>query len=377
MNVARRLRGRGPSASVDSRKLPDGGGGWNRAAFAPRVTGCGTRSITASFTDPVGLHSMPPPRSATTGCRRPWAVTDGPLTPVGDVAIRTLRKRLETVWSELGQSCGQKHDAERIHQLRVATRRTIAAIDAFRDLFPGKSRSWLEKRLRRIRRAAGKARDLDVLADRLKGQGGTVRQGRSSAGGAARRRLIAMLSRQRDDSRQPIHEVREKLLATDWHAQVERLLEGMAVGHGHVPFQQYARRRFKRLMGRFFARADRRLRDADEIHRLRIEGKKLRYSLEIFATVFPSRVRLKCEKALESLQENLGEFTDHAAAADRLKRWSRQNGIVGERKAIVALKKIESRQADEARRTFAKWWSSARRRTLRRRFERTLRRGTA
>ncbi|MCE9631597.1 MAG: CHAD domain-containing protein [Planctomycetia bacterium] len=304
-------------------------------------------------------------------------MTEATDAPVDDVAIRTLRKRLEAVWSELSKVCGPRHEAERIHQLRVATRRTIAAIDAFDDLLPGKVSSWFEKQLRRIRRAAGNARDLDVLTDRLRGKSGAVSPGRSLAGNAARRRLIAMLSLKRADSRQPIHEVREKLSAADWHAQVERLLDAVAAGRGHTTFRQYARRRFKPLMRRFFARADRRLRDAEEIHRLRIEGKKLRYALEIFAAVFPERVRVKCEKSLELLQENLGEFTDHAAAADRLERWARQEGAVGERKAIGALRKIEAHQADQARRTFVKWWSPARRRSLRRRFEHTLRKGTA
>jgi CHAD domain-containing protein len=317
-------------------------------------------------------------RRATGTRPRSWIVNDGPRTPVDAVAMRTLRHRLEAVWSELLASCQQRHDAERIHRLRVATRRTIAAIDAFRDLMPARSRAWFEKRLRRIRRAAGNARDLDVLTDRLTGQPVATRaEERSPAGRAARRRLISMLTRQRADSRQPIHEIREKLLAADWTGRVELLVEEMAAEPTAMTFRQYARRRFKPIMERFFERADRKLRDDDEIHRLRIEGKKLRYSLEIFAAVFPAAVLGKCEKALEALQENLGEFTDHAAAADRLKRWSRQEGVNAERKAIAALRKAESHHAAAARKTFVKWWSPARRRTLRRRFERTLRRGTA
>jgi CHAD domain-containing protein len=317
-------------------------------------------------------------RRATGTRPRSWIVNDGPRTPVDAVAMRTLRHRLEAVWSELLASCQQRHDAERIHRLRVATRRTIAAIDAFRDLMPARPRAWFEKRLRRIRRAAGNARDLDVLTDRLTGQPVATRaEERSPAGRAARRRLISMLTRQRADSRQPIHEIREKLLAADWTGRVELLVEEMAAEPTAMTFRQYARRRFKPIMERFFERADRKLRDDDEIHRLRIEGKKLRYSLEIFAAVFPAAVLGKCEKALEALQENLGEFTDHAAAADRLKRWSRQEGVNAERKAIAALRKAESHHAAAARKTFVKWWSPARRRTLRRRFERTLRRGTA
>lgn len=316
---------------------------------------------------------MSPSRESKADRRRAWVVGDSPDAPVDGVAIRMLRRRLEAVWSELAAACSHDHDAERVHQLRVATRRTIAALDAFRSLLPRRPREWFRKQLRRIRRAAGEARDLDVLTERLSHRA----TGASTAGRDARRRLVAMLSRQRAKSGRPIHEVRERLLVADWPARVEGLLDAVAARRERRTFGRFARHRLKPLMRRFFVRADHRLRDDDEIHRLRIEGKKLRYALEIFAAAFPERVRAKCERALESLQESLGEFTDHAAAADRLGRWSRKRGIGAERSTLAALRERESMEANEARREFVRWWNPSRRRWLRRRFERTLRRGSA
>lgn len=317
-------------------------------------------------------HDMPDPRP------RVWIVTEAADAAARDVAVRTLRHRLEAVWSELRGACGARQAPERIHQLRVATRRSLAAIDAFEDLLPTRSRAWFAKWLRRIRRAAGDARDLDVLTDRL-GDAAVevVTTCRSTAGRTARRRLVAMLARQRTASRRPVYEIREKLLAADWPGRVERLLDRVGRGRPGPPFARYARRRLRPLAGRFFARADRRLREADEIHRLRIEGKKLRYAIEIFAPVFPSRLVSRCQKALESLQEHLGEFTDHAAAAERLERWSRRQTDADDRTEIRELRKAEESRAQRARKTFTKWWSPTRRRSLRRRVERTLRRGTA
>lgn len=295
-------------------------------------------------------------------------------TRVRDVAVRTLRWRFETLWSELGAACADAHDAEAVHRLRVACRRTIAAIAAFRDLLPSRQRDWFSKRLRRLRRAAGTARDLDVLSARLTGRGGDA----AAIAGAARHRLIAMLSRQRVGSRVPIREEMERLVAADWQAHVERFVEAAADARdGDETFAEYARRRFRRLGNRFFDHVDRRLHGDAEIHRLRIHVKKLRYALEIFAPVFPERVTAKCVKALERLQEHLGEFTDHAAAANRLRRWSRQDGVDAAQTAIVALRRIEEARADEARRTFVKWWTPGRRKGLRRRCERTSRRRSA
>lgn len=311
-----------------------------------------------------------------------WMVMDSRRTPVSTVASRTLRKRLETVWTELkASSCnrGSKDDAERVHQLRVATRRALAALDAFRDLLPDKQLGWFEKQLRRIRRSAGNARDLDVLTDRL--ASASVADDTVKAvpdGRRARQRLVAMLSKQRDVSRQPIVERHEKLVDGDWPGRVERLLESIPIGRRQPSFGAYARRRFKPMIDRFFAAADRKLRDAAEIHELRIEGKKIRYSMEIFATVFPPQVRARCQDSLEQLQKTLGDFTDHSAAADRFKRWAEEDSVApSSRELLARLRREETDLADKARKQFVKWWSPSRRRSLRRRFERTLRRNSA
>jgi CHAD domain-containing protein len=308
-----------------------------------------------------------------------WAVTDAGSTPVARVAARTLRKRLEAVWRELENACRPRHDPERVHQLRVATRRTIAALSAFRGVVPAKQRAWFEKRLRRIRRAAGSTRDLDVLAGRLTRETAApeTRSSIAAKAAAARGRLLAMLAKRRDVSRQPIRGVLDELAAADWPARVERLVEGVRRSGRDEPFATFGRRRFWQLVNRFFRRADRRLEDAADIHQLRIEGKKLRYALEIFAPVFPAAERSACHDALETLQETLGEFTDHASAADRFRRWAREEGVGPDRQALAVLRRAEDARAEEARRAFVKWWKPGRRRALRRRFEQTVRRRPA
>jgi CHAD domain-containing protein len=290
-----------------------------------------------------------------------WIVSDAGTTPVVTVAARTLRKRLLAVWTILPRACEPADDPEQVHQLRVATRRALAALKAFDNLLPSKRRAWFEKQLRRLRRAAGEARDLDVLTTRLahdlqRGAAQASRSMTSSAGGrTARGRLVAMLSRQRVVSRQPIRERYEQLLEAGWAKRTEHLLEGMERGASrkHGTFAVYARRRF------------------------RIEGKKIRYILEIFATVFPERVRTRCHAALEELQETLGDFTDHAAAADRFRRWSREDDASAHRDVLERLRRQEQRLANRARKDFAKWWDGDRRLSLRRTFDRTLRRRSA
>jgi len=69
-----------------------------------------------------------------------WLVVEHGRTPASHVARRALRKRLDAVWTELQAAAGERPDGERVHRLRVATRRTLAAVDAFADLLPAKRR---------------------------------------------------------------------------------------------------------------------------------------------------------------------------------------------------------------------------------------------
>jgi len=292
-----------------------------------------------------------------------WIVNDDHRLTVGQMAATTLRRRFDAVWAELRAACEMPDHPEHVHQLRVATRRTLAAFDAFHAVIPARRRAWFEKRLRRLRRVAGEARDLDVLTDRLANH--AVR---------ARQQLIAMLCKQRHTSRAPIRAQLEDLVDADWCSRVDRLLNDVHDRRRRAGFRTYARRHFKPMIAAFFAKADRKVRDDDAIHALRIEGKKLRYALEIFAPALPACARARCQESLERLQKTLGDFTDHAAAADRFGRWARSADAGPNRDLLVSLCDNERRQADVARKAFSKWWNPSRRRSLRRRFTRTMRR---
>ncbi len=302
---------------------------------------------------------------------RPHETTTRADRTVRELAVRTIRRRLRAVWTELHLACTEDGGSETIHRLSVASRRAIAAIDSFAALVPGGSRRWLRRRLRELRRAAGDARDLDVLADRLTGDVPP------SPASAARRRLVAMLSRQRPLARRPVMEVRERLMAAGWTERVAHLLDRVADGRRNPPSREFARQQLKRVVRRFFERADRGVRRGAELHRLRIDGKRLRYTLEIFSPLLSADHRRRCEKTLEVLQEWLGRYTDHESIAERLRRWSDRPVVEADRQLLESMGRAEHDAADRARRKFVKWWTRSRRRALRRSFRRAIRRKSA
>jgi CHAD domain-containing protein len=91
-----------------------------------------------------------------------------PDCSVEEAARRSLEARLGTVSHWLPRAAHlSDRDIEHVHRLRVSTRRAMAALKLYRDWLPAKHHRWMKKRLREIRRAAGDARDLDVLGARL------------------------------------------------------------------------------------------------------------------------------------------------------------------------------------------------------------------
>src|SRR4051794_37589945 len=97
-----------------------------------------------------------------------WIEGIGRETRVEDAARRSLEPRLAAVAQSLPVAAHlAEYDIEHVHRLRVATRRAGAALKLYRDCLAPKPARWMKKRLRKIRRAAGDARDLDVLIERL------------------------------------------------------------------------------------------------------------------------------------------------------------------------------------------------------------------
>src|SRR4030095_1505962 len=92
-------------------------------------------------------------------------------------------------------------DGEHVHQLRVWSRRAVAALDLYQDWMPQRRYEWMRNQLNRIRHAAGEARDCDVLIRRLK----------SERCGSAKRRWLDALQAEREDAQRAIVEIRDQL----------------------------------------------------------------------------------------------------------------------------------------------------------------------
>ena len=280
---------------------------------------------------------------------------------VDHVARRALAVRLRAVAHYLDAAVSGHDEAEGVHQLRIWTRRAGAALRLFRPALPQARRRAMKKLLRKLRRRAGDIRDADVHLDRLQADD-------NSAPG----HVIKILKKERRTARRKLRKLRSRLRKDDSFAvQVEQLLQQIAWPKRHSTrqapeFASWCRGELTPLATGYFELAEGNLNNDEELHALRIAGKRWRYALELSVTALkPERCR-QLDEELTAAQDRLGEICDQMAAADQLRDWIAAAKKPKRAKKLRAiLKGVQPRQS-AARAAFVRWWTPARRARLQR-----------
>ena len=214
---------------------------------------------------------------------------------------------------------------EFVHQARVALRRMRSAMHLFEPAVDDRRTRVLAKRLRSMGRIFGEARDQDVLATVALAR--LERLADDDEGGV---RAIADLRAVSAAHRVRAHGALMRYLDTgDFGATtiaVERAVVRLGqdgIGKGRVPLADLAGNWLTNQLDRILPLA-RRIASLDETrrHRLRIEVKRLRYALDLFAGDYVLEAVAAYGDALAALQGKLGTMTDDAVAAAMLRTWA-------------------------------------------------------
>jgi CHAD domain-containing protein len=288
----------------------------------------------------------------------------------GDVAARTLRFRLAAVQHYLPLAADKSdEDAEYVHELRVVTRRMTAALELYADMLPRRRTARMTTILKQIRRAAGDARDYDVLAKRLS-------DGDSDA--EARRFLEKVLSR-RQKAQKPIRAIYRRLKKDNrldhWAKKLLHAVRPRDKSKAEPqdpPFGVWASARLRRTVSRFFKAAPNDEANAAVLHRFRIHAKELRYDMELLAGAFPHDFVERLYLVVEALQQQLGEINDHASAQARLRQRIYAADDPSEADYLRTLLEEEGANVNRSRRTFVQWWTPQRKNDLQARFSELL-----
>ncbi len=290
-----------------------------------------------------------------------WIDGMDPDAGVVDAARLSLSARLTAVahWLPLAAYHADQ-DIEHVHRLRVSTRRAVAALRLYRDWLPSKKRRRVKKRLKKIRRAAGEARDLDVLAERIK---------TDTADKAAP--VLAEVKELREAAQPAILDAAEKCRCDDrFVRKIGRLLEGIRPPQDEVQAQQPARFRdwagnqLAQIADDFFRVVPANGADAKALHQFRIQTKALRYAIELLAPAFSPDLRQATYPQVEELQERLGQIQDCVAGAAHLRTWSRDTHAAETCELFDQMARQQDARLAELIAEFRQWWTPDRIATL-------------
>jgi CHAD domain-containing protein len=283
-----------------------------------------------------------------------WIEGITPESSVEDAARRSLEPRLAAVVHLLPLAAYlASHDIEHVHRLRVATRRATAAQKLYRDCLPPKKYRWVKRWLRKIRRAAGDARDLDVLADRLTREYGERVAPVVDLVAKDRAAVQPAIVRVADCCRKNDRLIRKTatLLESIHRPEVE------ADAGEPTKFAIWAAEQFAMVAGEFVLAMPTESSDTVALHAFRIRAKALRYAIELVASAFDRELRKDLYPLIEDLQERLGRIQDHVAAAERSRNWAAQTRDEVLQETLRELAEAESRGLTDATREFHTWWS--------------------
>jgi CHAD domain-containing protein len=232
--------------------------------------------------------------------------------------IAFLDSRVEEL-RRLAPKALRSSEVTAVHQARVITRRLKSAVDLLEPVLPKETREDFKRVLRRLRRALGPLRDNQVMSEHLASY-----ERHAKLAPAARWFSTILETRRKELQRRaarkaPVQEILKSL--GGWWAMEHDLREGIPASKALV------KRSVPKCLESFVDRAnhlaDLRAKNPsqqhEDVHALRIDGKLLRYTLEL-AVPAGFDVPAPLFRSFKKLQDALGLWHDYVVLGEECLR---------------------------------------------------------
>ena len=241
-----------------------------------------------------------------------------PDMPSDEAAALVCMRLLARIEANLPGTIADE-DPERLHDFRVAVRRTRSLQRELKQVFPSRPLKRFRREFRWLQQVTGPSRDLDVYllgfddfaaeVDAEQRQGLEVMRSLLETKRASERVLMV----------DALRSERTQHVLSQW-PDFLRELPDLPVGDrpdAAMPIGELAARRIKRVYGDMVRMGQAIDDDSphEALHDLRKKGKELRYLLEFFSPLFAREVTKPMVKTLKSLQDMLGRFQDREVQA--------------------------------------------------------------
>lgn len=242
--------------------------------------------------------------------------------PAADVVTAYLDERIKEFFTHDPGVRQETPDA--VHQMRSAARRMRSALATYRKLFDKPEVKRLGGELKWLARILGRARDAEVMRERLRQHLGEL-PGEGGSGS-----LPGALEHELGTAYDAGYQEVLTALGTD---RYYRLLDSLEAFRDRPPAMQLASRPARKVTAGRVDKSAKRLRRARKavrragggagrdaaLHQVRKDAKRLRHAAESVADIHGKRAR-KLEKSAQRLQKILGEHQDSVMARALLTR---------------------------------------------------------
>jgi CHAD domain-containing protein len=267
--------------------------------------------------------------------------------------LETFRANIDGVLADL--------DVEFLHDLRVATRRSRAAVAQIKGVLPQEPATRLSNEFKWLAAVTGPCRDLDVFLLECEG----FRQQLGDLAGELDPLQRHLESRRRREHRHvcsALRSARCREFVDTWTELVTTSAnDGVDHPEADRPIGELAGKRILKAYKRAVKRGLNLAGDppAQALHKLRIDAKKLRYLLEFFESLYGKKAIARLVKELKQLQDILGGHNDMAVQLRRLGEFADQLTAAGDAPAstMLAMGRIAAamdERRQEYRRQFAR-----------------------
>lgn len=265
-------------------------------------------TLDAARIPPRGGERPPTSQAARAPHRAPSGAS------AAELWLRVLSGQLELISRHLPAAI-EGADAEALHDLRVAVRRSRSALRHARRVLPAELIGCFRPVLSELQRATAPVRDLDVLVESLARESDPELAALTSL---ARHRR----SRARRDLEAVLGSESTSALLEDWGATLAALAAALGAEEADEwgPWPARAPQPAGEVVAHRIERQRRRLLSlgsaldefspAEDFHELRKQAKELRYLIELFGEHMPELAGPGAVKALKRLQDLLGDHQD-------------------------------------------------------------------
>ncbi len=252
------------------------------------------------------------------------------LNRIGLMLLATLEQNYQGVLEDI--------DTEFLHDFRVAIRRIRSFLSKFKKYFPADEMDFFQKELKWLGAITGPVRDLDVY---LLTKDNFVSMLPADLHNGLEQFVVELKKSRHEkflEMKQGLSSERYRKIISEWKSFLKQL--------GHIDQQQAAAGHLCRPLAikKIHKCFEKILKDGskldenspnEELHRLRIQGKKLRYLIEFFRSFFAAEEIESFRKQLKKFQEMLGDFNDISVQLVMLMQF--QQGLTGRSKRSIVI----------------------------------------